>query len=136
MIAELGYVGPPLAMDADAVHCCLMNLVDNGIDACRDGDRQGRGKRVVLTTLGAPGGGVEYRVQDTGCGMAPDVLQKLFQGFFSTKLTEGTGIGLMMTKRIVDQHGGSIDVRSQKDRGTTVIIRLPETPGAKRPISP
>jgi signal transduction histidine kinase len=57
--------------------------------------------------------------------MDDDVRLRLFQSFFSTKGTEGTGIGLMVTRRIVDQHQGVIEVRSEKGRGSTFTIRLP-----------
>jgi signal transduction histidine kinase len=49
----------------------------------------------------------------------------LFQGFYSTKGTDGTGLGLMMTQRIVGQHEGTIEVQSRPGEGTTVVIRLP-----------
>jgi signal transduction histidine kinase len=57
--------------------------------------------------------------------MDDDVQQRLFQSFFSTKGTDGTGIGLVMTKRIVDQHQGMVEVKSRPGEGTTMIIRLP-----------
>jgi signal transduction histidine kinase len=57
--------------------------------------------------------------------MDEGVQQRLFQGFFSTKGTDGTGLGLMMTRRIIDQHAGSIEVQSRPGQGTTVILRLP-----------
>jgi signal transduction histidine kinase len=57
--------------------------------------------------------------------MTKDVQDKIFQSFFSTKGTRGTGIGLMMTKRIVDQHQGIIEVTSEKDAGSTICIKLP-----------
>jgi signal transduction histidine kinase len=60
--------------------------------------------------------------------MDDDVQQRLFQSFFSTKGTEGTGIGLMMTKRIVDQHQGTVEVKSRSGEGTTMTIRLPAGP--------
>jgi signal transduction histidine kinase len=68
---------------------------------------------------------VEYQVADNGCGMDEETRTRLFQSFFSTKGTEGTGIGLMMAKRIVDQHAGSIEVHSRPGMGTTVVVRLP-----------
>jgi signal transduction histidine kinase len=61
--------------------------------------------------------------------MDESVQQRLFQGFFSTKGTDGTGLGLMMAKRIVDQHAGVIEVQSRPGEGTSVMIRLP--PGLK-----
>ena len=123
--AELSPGLAPVMMDPDGIQRCLMNLVGNAIDACRDNAACSRDKQVGLRTLALKGGGVEYQVCDNGCGMDGDVQQRLFQSFFSTKGTEGTGIGLMMTKRIVDQHQGTIEVKSRPGEGTTMTIRLP-----------
>jgi signal transduction histidine kinase len=116
---------PPLAIDPEGVQRSLMNLVENAIDACRGNRTAERPKQVILRTLPVAGGGVEYHVADNGNGMDESVRQRLFQGFFSTKGTDGTGLGLMMTKRIVGQHEGTIEVQSNPGEGTTVIIRLP-----------
>ena len=124
LTAELSADLPPVPLDAGGIHCCLLNLVGNAIDACRERGR-GTDRRVVVRTLPVPGGGVEYHVVDSGCGMDEATRTRLFQSFFSTKGTEGTGIGLMMAKRIVDQHEGIIEVRSEKGRGSTFTIRLP-----------
>ena len=116
----------PLVFDSEGIHHCLLNLVANAIESCGGGSQPGAGKAVVLRTV-APEDlrAVEYQVTDTGCGMDDTVRSKLFQSFFSTKGTRGTGIGLMMVKKIVDQHGGVIDVQSQPGKGTTIRIRLP-----------
>ena len=121
LTVELSAGLAPVPLDAGGIHCCLLNLVGNAVDACRAGAE----RRVVVRTLPVPGGGVEYQVADTGCGMPDDVRLRLFQSFFSTKGTEGTGIGLMVTRRIVDQHHGVMEVRSEKGRGSTFTIRLP-----------
>jgi signal transduction histidine kinase len=123
--SELGTDLPPLAMDAEGVQRCLMNLVENAIDAFRGHLAADRPKQVVLRTRRAENGGVEYHVVDNGSGMDESVQQRLFQGFFSTKGTDGTGLGLMMAKRIVDQHAGVIEVQSRPGEGTSVMIRLP-----------
>ena len=123
--AELAHDLPQIALDPDGIHRCLLNLVENAFDACRGNEARGRDKRVVLGTRPAPGGGVEYRVADNGCGMDESVRGRLFQSFFSTKATEGTGIGLMMTRRIVDRHGGRIAVESRPGEGSAFTIRLP-----------
>jgi signal transduction histidine kinase len=123
--AELGPEPAPVMMDPDGIQRCLMNLLDNAIDACRDNAAAGRDKRVALRTFALEKGGVGYQVTDNGCGMDEGVRQRLFQNFFSTKGTEGTGIGLMMTKRIVDQHRGTVAVASRPGEGTTVTLRLP-----------
>jgi len=67
-------------------------------------------------------------IQDTGCGMAEEILDRLFEPFFSTKGTEvGTGLGLWVSHQIVSFHHGQLDVHSQMDEGTTFTIRLPRT---------
>ena len=88
-------------------------------------DDGGKKKTITLKTLPRDDWGVEYQVTDTGVGMDEEVLGKIFQGFFSTKGTMGSGIGLMMSKKIVDRHTGQIEVRSQIGAGTTFVIRLP-----------
>ena len=113
-----------VTIDPEAIQRCLLNLVGNAVDACR-----GRpGARVAVRILPDRSGGIEYQVTDTGCGMDASTCERLFQSFFSTKGTEGTGIGLMMAKRIVDQHAGRILVQSRPGEGTTVIVRLPAVP--------
>jgi len=68
-------------------------------------------------------------VHDTGPGMSPDVIQKLFQPFFTTKPKEqGTGLGLAFAKSVVGAHGGTIEVASLPDQGSTFTVVLPKTP--------
>ena len=123
--SELSAELQPMALDPEGIQRCLMNLVENAIDACRSNATSERLKQVILRTRPLPDGGVEYQVEDNGHGMDEGVQQRLFQGFFSTKGTDGTGLGLMMTKRIVDQHQGMVEVQSRPGEGTTMIIRLP-----------
>ena len=117
----------PVCFDPDAIHRALLNLVTNAMDAC-----QGRSNAVVqLHVLTARHEGITFKVKDNGCGMDAKVRSRLFQSFFSTKGDQGTGIGLMMTRQIIEKHGGTIDVRSQKGQGTEFVVRLPahEAPG-------
>jgi len=65
-------------------------------------------------------------VIDNGCGMDEETRSKVFQRFFSTKGSQGTGLGLMIAKKIVDEHGGVIDLVSEKDKGTAVAVTLPQ----------
>lgn len=116
----------PIRFDPEAILRCLLNLVGNAIDACREETAPDKEKQVVLQTSQADAWGVEYRVSDTGSGMDEEVQNRIFQSFFSTKGTHGTGIGLMMTKKIVDRHGGEITVESKKGIGSTFTIRLPD----------
>jgi signal transduction histidine kinase len=113
----------PVYCDPDAIHLALLNLVTNALDACSEAS--GRGPTVSLTTSGLPHWAVEYRVCDTGCGMDAATREKLFQAFFTTKGSRGTGIGLMLTKNVIEKHGGTITVRSKERMGSEFIIRLP-----------
>ena len=121
--AELSDQLAPMHFDPEGIHRCLLNLVTNAIDACGEDDAPG--KTVTVRTKKPGKWAVEYQVIDTGSGMTGDVQDKIFQSFFSTKGTRGTGIGLMMTKRIVDQHQGIIEVTSEKAVGSIIRIKLP-----------
>jgi signal transduction histidine kinase len=121
--AELSDQLAPMHFDPEDIHRCLLNLVTNAIDACGEDDAPG--KTVTVRTKKPEKWAVEYQVIDTGGGMTKDVQDKIFQSFFSTKGTRGTGIGLMMTKSIVDQHQGIIEVTSEKAVGSIIRIKLP-----------
>jgi signal transduction histidine kinase len=118
----------PLYFDPAGIHCCLLNLVSNAIDACLESDSPVEGRVVAVRTIKPDDWAVEYQVSDTGSGMDDEIQGKIFHGFFSTKGTGGTGIGLMLTKKIVDQHRGLIEVTSQKGAGATFSIKLPHHP--------
>jgi len=68
---------------------------------------------------------VQYEIVDNGCGMEEETKAKIFQEFFSTKGSRGTGLGLMVTKKIVDEHGGVMQCSSERGKGSKFIIRLP-----------
>ncbi len=125
LILELSDRIKPLHFDPGGIHSCLLNLVTNAIEACEEADLPARRKTVTVRTTRPKGWAVAYQVIDTGCGMDSAVQARLFHGFFSTKGTRGTGIGLMMTQKIVEQHQGQINVTSKKGAGTTVTIKLP-----------
>jgi signal transduction histidine kinase len=117
----------PISMDPDAIHQCLNNLLANAIDACLEKTTQDSLGTVILRTLRTAGWGIEYQVEDNGGGMDEDTCRKLFQSFFSTKGSKGTGIGLMTTKKIVEKHRGDLQVKSSLGKGTLFILRLPES---------
>jgi signal transduction histidine kinase len=112
--------------DPDLIGRCLLNLVTNAIDACRGDRADAPGKMVTVRAKKPRGGGVEYQVRDNGCGMSSETKQKIFTYFFSTKGSEGTGIGLMITKKIIDEHNGVIEVESQEGAGSKFFIKLPQ----------
>jgi signal transduction histidine kinase len=117
--------------DPEGIHRILLNLIANAVDACTDSDRSKGEDRVVLKSLEKEGWGVEYQITDNGCGMNPETRSKVFQRFFSTKGSRGTGLGLMITKKIIDEHMGEIDLTSEPERGTTFFIRLPKGNAAR-----
>lgn len=113
----------PAPIDYESMHECLTNLVGNAIDACQLSDNEG-GCHVWVRTF-EENGTIVYEVVDDGCGMDYEVKKKVFTTFFTTKGLGGTGIGLLMTKKIIQEHGGKIDVESKPGQGSTFRIRLP-----------
>jgi len=114
--------------DADQIYRGLLNLVTNAIDACINDGPDSRSRKVTVRTKKTRGWGVEYQVLDNGCGMNAEIKKNIFKRFFSTKGSEGTGIGLMITKKIVDEHKGVIEVESEAGAGSKFILRLPKKP--------
>jgi len=95
----------------------------NALDACEVSDKDS--SNVILSTR-EEGGVVIFKVKDDGCGMDYDVKQKVFTNFFSTKGSDkGTGLGLLTTRKIVHEHGGTISVDSTEGLGSEFCIRLP-----------
>lgn len=106
---------PPVSLDADRLRQVLWNLVSNALDA--------QTSRVALRARTVEGG-VEVRVADDGTGMTPEVLARVFEPFRTTK-ARGTGLGLTISKSIIEKHGGSIRLESAPGEGTTVSFTLP-----------
>ena len=118
----------PCQLDSDLICRCLLNLVTNAIDACRNSDPDAPDKMVTVRVKKTRGWGVEYQVLDNGCGMNAATQKNIFKRFFSTKGSEGTGIGLMITKKIIDEHNGVIKVESREGAGSKFYIKLPKKP--------
>ena len=120
---------PSIWADQDALYQALVNLVTNALDAMSGGGVLVlRAGWTVGDGLGAPGGRrVAIEIEDSGAGIAPAVIDRIFDPFFSTK-DGGTGLGLALTHKIVDDHGGSIDVRSIPGSGTAFRLVLPVMP--------
>ena len=113
-------------LDPEAIHSCLLNLVTNAVDACRDFECVNRTLEIVIRSLNVDGWAVEYRVEDNGCGMDAETRKQVFNNFFSTKGSKGTGLGLMITRKVITEHGGAIELTSEKEKGSTFSIRLPK----------
>ncbi len=119
--ADVGEV----VMDGRSLHRSLMNLVSNAIDACRDDPNREKDHLVSLATALEAGGLIRFEVQDNGSGMSDEVKEKIFSSFFSTKGPKGTGLGLLVTRKLIEENNGDIRVASQEGEGTTFEIRLP-----------
>jgi signal transduction histidine kinase len=113
-------------LDPDGIHTCLLNLVGNAIDACRESTCGSEVREVLIRSVRRDGWAVEYQVRDTGCGMDETTRRQVFRGFFSTKGSKGTGLGLMVTEKIVREHDGTITVESEPGKGTLFVIRIPQ----------
>jgi PAS domain S-box-containing protein len=115
----------PVSLDPRTVHRCLMNMVTNAIDACIFDPDVDKDHQVVVTTEREHSGIIRFDIADNGCGMSEEVRAKLFQSFFSTKGVKGTGLGLLVTSKLVEEHKGTVDVSSVEGEGTTFTLRFP-----------
>jgi len=124
-----------VTLDATAMKRCLLNLATNAVEACSDGEGD-KPPRVTLACAPGPApGAVRFTVADNGCGIPEEHLENLFTMFFSTKGSKGTGLGLAVSHKIVEEHGGTIDVASRAGEGTTFTIDLPAEPAAEEPTA-
>jgi PAS domain S-box-containing protein len=113
-----------VSMDPNTVHQCLLNLVSNAIDACTFDDNIDKKHEVRVLTALEGEATIRFEVSDNGSGMSDSVKAKLFSSFFSTKGAKGTGLGLLVTRKLIEEHHGSIDVISNLNQGTTFIMKL------------
>jgi signal transduction histidine kinase len=115
---------PPFPVDSEQLHQVLLNLVLNGVQAI---ELEGR-ISIEARALDADGpnlaGYIEISVADTGAGIPPEHLERIFRPFYTTK-RGGTGLGLSLCRRIIAAHGGSLSVESQLKQGSRFTIRLP-----------
>ena len=111
---------PPLRADAQQIHQVLRNLISNGVEAMPEG-----GTLKIGASADAPTGAITLSVRDSGSGIAPEMLSKLFQPLFTTK-ARGIGLGLVVVKNLTEANGGKVDVQSEPGKGTAFTITLPE----------
>ncbi len=110
---------PTIRLDADRITQVLLNLYLNSLQAMPDG-----GTLEVGMDWKPETGKVTIRVRDTGGGIAPEILPRITDPYFTTK-PEGSGLGLALVQKIIDDHGGRMEFASQPNQGTTVTITLP-----------
>lgn len=108
---------PPVALDKDQFEQVFFNLVKNALEAMSDGG-------TLEVDVGSDDNDVYVTIRDSGKGMSPDQLAHLFEPYRTTK-EHGTGLGLMVSARIVRDHGGTIAAESETGEGTAFTVRLP-----------
>jgi two-component system sensor histidine kinase HydH len=116
---EIALARKQVRLDKDRLNQVLLNLYLNSLQAMEHG-----GELEVAVREGDLPGTVEISVRDTGCGIAADIVERVMDPYFTTK-PEGTGLGLAMVYKIIDEHGGTIKIASKEGQGTTVSIILP-----------
>ncbi len=117
LVGELA-TGLPLTMgDANQLKQAFLNIINNSIQSMPDGG-------TIIVTSAQSGGNIVVSIEDTGPGIPGEVMSKLFVPFFTTRKT-GSGLGLAVTKRIIENHGGDIEVMSEVGKGTTFNVSIP-----------
>ena len=113
---------PPIVIDPDAVHQAVMNLVSNALDAVPERV----GTIAIATRYDAERGEATITVTDNGPGIPEAIRPRLFEPFASSKGQRGTGLGLAVTRKIAEQHGGTIELVATGSAGTSMCLRLPD----------
>jgi len=108
---------PQMLLDGEQIRRVLLNIIQNAVQAMPEGGR-------ITLRIGVEEGGVLVSVEDTGVGIPEENLSRLFTPLFSTK-SNGVGLGLTISKQIVEAHGGEIILETEVDKGSTFTIRLP-----------
>ncbi|HEY0545697.1 MAG TPA: ATP-binding protein [Pyrinomonadaceae bacterium] len=133
--ATLCEVCPPVAGDADRLQQAFINLINNAFDAMPDG-----GELHVTTSLAAVDemdGEPQMIVDlaDTGCGMNEEIRSHIFDAMYTTKKRgRGTGLGLVVVRQVMNEHGGSIEVSSQPERGSRFRLSFPVAPDERETV--
>jgi signal transduction histidine kinase len=116
---------PSVLADHDQLGIVLTNLIRNARDAMP------RGGRLSVTGAGADGA-VEIAIADTGVGIPPESLMRIMEPLFSTK-ARGLGLGLAISRAIVEKHRGQLSVASEQGQGSTFVVRLPAAVPQSKP---
>ncbi len=124
-LLEPGKEPEPLRVDPDAIHTALANLISNALEACATFQREETG-RVQVSVMELPQEeSLVFQVEDNGPGLAPEVREKLFREMVSTKGSSGTGLGLVVTDKILREHGGKVRFHPGAQGGTVFQLVIP-----------
>jgi two-component system NtrC family sensor kinase len=115
---------PEVQCDPDQLRLVLLNVLANAVDTVREARRQ-KGRVHVSVRVTPAEDGVELHVKDNGVGVPPEVAERLFDPFFTTKpVGQGTGLGLAVSRGLLDGMGATIAIESHPGRGADVVVRL------------
>ncbi len=120
---------PALLVERDTIHGCLANLVTNAMDACAWDPDFEKEHRITLRAHRGSEERVVLEVDDTGPGISLENQEKVLSTMFTTKGLRGSGLGLLLTRKAVEQHGGRVGFESTPGEGTTFRMELPAAPG-------
>jgi signal transduction histidine kinase len=123
LVWELAEGIPELVFDSEGIHRAVLNVITNALDAAYESD--GPGQVEVATRYDPDEGRVFVVVRDNGPGIPPELVRNLFSPFVSFKKSRGTGLGLPVSQKILNEHGGRILVDSALGRGSRFTIELP-----------
>jgi signal transduction histidine kinase len=116
----------PAALDRDMLRQVLVNLCDNSSLALRTGDPRGEGRGTVTLRFGEQGRGVFLDVTDDGPGIPPEIQPRVFEPYVTTRrVGEGMGLGLAISKKILLDHGGDLELVRSSGAGTTFRLTFP-----------
>ncbi|MCA1960728.1 MAG: PAS domain-containing protein [Desulfomonile sp.] len=132
LVCDFDPVMGTAVLDPSGIHNAVTNLVSNAIAACRSVSGE---KHHVTLSGRMTDAALVIEVIDDGIGMPEEVQQNLFRKFYSTKGSKGTGLGLVATRKVVEEHGGTIAVTSGPGEGTTFTLRIPVNPNAAKKAS-
>ncbi len=122
VLAEVAEPPQPATYDAESIHTCLANLVSNAVDACKT---SGKSPCRVFVRTRDEHEALVFEVEDEGCGMDQEVRELAFTNFFSTKGSGGTGLGLLLTRKISQEHGGRVEFESTPGQGSVFRLIFP-----------
>jgi signal transduction histidine kinase len=108
---------PHFQADAEQIKTCFSNLVINAVQAMPEGGE-------LNINISNDETDIQFEFKDTGCGIEADPIEQIFEPYYSTKET-GIGLGLPLTKKLIEDHGGTLTVASEKDKGTNFVVTLP-----------
>ena len=111
--------------DPQTIHRSLLNLVNNAIDACIEDEDTSKKHEVKIRTYVDNNNYFGLEVKDNGCGMDEDIQKQLFNPMFSSKGGKGTGLGLLVTGKLIEEHKGVIETETSPGNGSTFTIKLP-----------